>query len=202
MDQDQLENSRKKSHKKSGVIKKRELRFNKHSVDVKKNSSDVAERRRTNKKSTRVSRVTSRASNLNLVNRVSSVRRFTAFSRQPTLRFQPTYRLEPKRPFKHDDCYSVLQNLITFHMQNYVYNPKTASRQCLYLSEEIKLRVKKLDFDRYKIICVLTIGQKYHQTYKSVAKFLWDSKRDGYANFVFDSRNFFCNGTIYAIYYE
>lgn len=199
MDQENFENSRKKSNK-SGVHKKRELRFNKISINEKKNSSDVVGRRRTNKKSTNVNR----ASNLNrsLVNRVSSMRRFTAFSRQPTLRFQPTYRLEPKRPFKHDDCYSILQNLIEFNLQNYVYNPKTASRLCLYLSEEIKIRVKKLDFDRFKIICVVTIGQKYYQGYKSVVKFLWDAKRDGYANFVYDSTNLFCNGTIYAVYYE
>lgn len=199
MDQENFENSRKKSNK-SGVHKKRELRFNKISINEKKNSSDAVGRRRTNKKSTNVNR----ASNLNksLVNRVSSVRRFTAFSRQPTLRFQPTYRLEPKRPFKHDDCYSILQNLIEFNLQNYVYNPKTASRLCLYLSEEIKIRVKKLDFDRFKIICVVTIGQKYHQEYKSVVKFLWDANRDGYANFVYDSTNLFCNGTIYAVYYE
>lgn len=199
MDQENFENSRKKSNK-SGVHKKRELRFNKISINDKKNSSDVVGRRRTNKKSTNVNR----ASNLNrsLVNRVSSVRRFTAFSRQPTLRFQPTYRLEPKRPFKHDDCYSILQNLIEFNLQNYVYNPKTASRLCLYLSEEIKIRVKKLDFDRFKIICVVTIGQKYHQGYKSVVKGLWDAKRDGYANFVYDTTNLFCNGTIYAVYYE
>lgn len=156
MDQENFENSRKKSNK-SGVHKKRELRFNKISINEKKNSSDVVGRRRTNKKSTNVNR----ASNLNksLVSRVSSVRRFTAFSRQPTLRFQPTYRLEPKRPFKHDDCYSILQNLIEFNLQNYVYNPKTASRLCLYLSEEIKIRVKKLDFDRFKIICVVTTNK-------------------------------------------
>lgn len=200
MNHENVENPRKKSQKSGIVPKKKEavrLRFNKISVDEKKNSSDIVERRKT-KKSTalRISRAVGR------VSAVSAVRRFTAFTRPPTLRFQATYRLEPKRPFKHDDCYSILQNLITFNLQNYIYNPKTAPRLCLYLSEEIKLRVKKLDFDRYRIICVVTIGEKFHQSYKSVTKFLWDSKRDGYANFVFDSSNLFCNGTIYALYYE
>lgn len=57
-------------------------------------------------------------------------------------------------------------------------------------------------FHRYKLIVVVTIGEKYLQDVSHSVSFLWDADRDGYSSYVYERPDLFVIATLYAVYYE
>ncbi|CAD7077018.1 unnamed protein product [Hermetia illucens] len=121
---------------------------------------------------------------------------------QPVMRFAPTYRLEPQTPFNSETAQYIIKNVMNHFLSGSSYNPKTAANLCKGISEEIKSRIKLQKADRYKIICVVTIGQKYMQGFSAALSFLWDATKDRYVSYVYDRPNIFAIGTVYALYYD
>lgn len=66
-----------------------------------------------------------------------------------TMNLQATFRLEPQVPYNKDKCDLVLKEVIDAAMGEYQYNAKQAPIVCNSLADEIKKRVKELEFDRY-----------------------------------------------------
>uniref|UniRef100_A0A1B0CIV2 Putative dynein light chain n=1 Tax=Lutzomyia longipalpis TaxID=7200 RepID=A0A1B0CIV2_LUTLO len=114
----------------------------------------------------------------------------------------PSYRMESKNPYKREKCEIIIREVVDDMLSSFVYANSDASQVCNNISEEIKSRVKTLGFDRYKLVCIVTIGEKYFQSFTSTVKFLWDTEKDGYANYVYDTPNFFAIATLYALYYD
>lgn len=63
-------------------------------------------------------------------------------------KYQPTYRIEPNRPYNQEQCEIILKQVIDKAMLNFEYSPTEAVAMCESLSEDIKKRVKLLEFDR------------------------------------------------------
>lgn len=135
------------------------------------------------------------------------------------VRYQPTYRLEPKVPYRREECEKVIKSILDTTMETFVYEPDEAEALSKTLSTEILTKVKKLNFDRYvarlnaklfnfrhcvlfryKLVCVVTIGEKYMQSFCDIFKCLWDMQKDGYAFYVHDTPNVFAVAILYAVY--
>ena len=124
---------------------------------------------------------------------------------RPVLKFQPTYRMESANPFQPEMCERILKNIITKQIEARKitkFDTKSTISVCRSLSEEILNQIKIKDFDRYKIIVVISIGEKYHQTFRQSTKFLWDAENDAIANYVYDRPDIYVIGTVYGIYYD
>uniref|UniRef100_A0A1B0D7R5 Dynein light chain n=1 Tax=Phlebotomus papatasi TaxID=29031 RepID=A0A1B0D7R5_PHLPP len=119
-----------------------------------------------------------------------------------TMKYMPSYRMESKNPYKREICETIIREVVNDMLSSFVYANSDASQVCNNISEEIKSRVKTLGFDRYKLVCIVTIGEKYYQSFTSTVKFLWDAEKDGYANYVYDTQHFFAIATLYALYYD
>lgn len=124
---------------------------------------------------------------------------------RPVLKYQPTYQMESANPFQPRICERILENTITkeFETRKIIkFNTKSSVDVCRSLSEEILKEIKLKDFDRYKIIVVISIGEKYHQTFRQSTKFLWDAENDAFANYVYDRPDIYVIGTVFGIYYD
>ncbi|CAO1374665.1 unnamed protein product [Diamesa hyperborea] len=124
---------------------------------------------------------------------------------RPVLKFQPTYQVESKNPFQPRVCERILENTIKKQIEARKltkFDTKSTVSICRSLSEEILNQIKLKDFDRYKIIVVISIGEKYHQTFRQSTKFLWDAENDAFANYVYDRPDIYIIGTVYGIYYD
>lgn len=138
------------------------------------------------------------------------------------IRYQPTYRLESKVPYKKEECEKVIKSIMDTTLETFVYESDEAEAMSKTLSTEILTKVKKLNFDRYvmryeklalqnylildivcyryKLVCVVTIGEKYMQSYCDIFKCLWDMQKDGYAFYVHDTPSVFAIAILYAVY--
>ncbi|CAO1301480.1 unnamed protein product [Diamesa serratosioi] len=124
---------------------------------------------------------------------------------RPILKFQPTYQTESTKPFQPRVCEKIIAEIINKQMKARKitkFDTKLTISLCRSLSEEILSTIKLREYNRYRIIVVITVGEKYHQTFHQSTKFLWDAENDAVANYVYDRPDIYVIGTVYGIYYD
>ena len=55
---------------------------------------------------------------------------------------------------------------------------------------------------RFKIVCMIHIGQLKEQSMRIGSRCLWDPTNDSFASFEFRNNSLFAIGTVYGIYAE
>ncbi|XP_064626010.1 dynein light chain Tctex-type 5-B-like [Lineus longissimus] len=68
--------------------------------------------------------------------------------------------------------------------------------------EVVKARVKEMMVPRYKIICVVHIGQLDGQGCKITSRCLWDQRYDTCSTYEYRNHSLFAVGTVYGVYSE
>ncbi|EAT38825.1 AAEL009321-PA [Aedes aegypti] len=117
-------------------------------------------------------------------------------------RFRKTYRLESSYPFDRDRVQHTVDRYLSQFLTEHRYNPRRAKRLAENLSVELRNMVKRFDYQRYRVVAVVTIGDKQSQDFRSVARFVWDAEKDGYVNFAYEAAEYFLTATVFAVYYE
>ncbi|XP_071565733.1 dynein light chain Tctex-type protein 2 [Temnothorax nylanderi] len=118
------------------------------------------------------------------------------------LKYQNTYRMEPQNPFKTDLVDKIVRSVMNNRLDEITYDDAEATKLCGDIATEIRRRVKKLNFDRHKIIVTVTIIEKASQSVERTLGFLWDSERDKYSAFSFEGRTFHAQCSVFGVYYE
>ncbi|XP_070501186.1 dynein light chain Tctex-type 5-like [Chironomus tepperi] len=121
---------------------------------------------------------------------------------QRVLRFQNSYRLEARNPFNRDEVERILGNVMENHFSSIEKFDGTSVAMCRNVSDDAMALIKAKNFDRYKIIVVVTACEKFMQGICYSNKNLWDAPRDALASYVYDHPSFFAIGTCYGIYFE
>jgi len=68
------------------------------------------------------------------------------------------------------------------------------------LSDEIRIKLKELNYDRYKFIVQVIVGERREQGVRMGTRCFWDSGTDNHASETFMNDNIFCVATAYAVY--
>ena len=117
-------------------------------------------------------------------------------------KLEPTYRMEPKRPFRSCVVEKCIKDILDDRLENFRYNPKFSANIIKVLTEEIKERVKVFCFDRYKIVCIVTLAQKNDQGLMVGSRSTSDKKNDNFACYTFTNPHIVCTATVYGVYRE
>ncbi|KAK3577543.1 hypothetical protein CHS0354_026511 [Potamilus streckersoni] len=118
------------------------------------------------------------------------------------IQYENTYRMEPPRMFRSDKARLIIDDVLKTNLEERKYDPIECSLLAKTLAEEIKIKVKELNFERYKILSVVTIGQRADQGVRVGSRFLWDADRDSFAAGSFSNKHLFAVATVFALYYE
>lgn len=118
-------------------------------------------------------------------------------------RYAPTYRLEPKNPLRQERLELIVKaEMNKNYGADYSFHPKYSLHMAAQVAEDIKSRIKLLNFDRYRYIVLITVGEFLMQGLYSMANFLWDAEKDGYVNYTIETPTFFAVCTVFYIYYD
>lgn len=120
----------------------------------------------------------------------------------PPVQKEPSYRMEPHRKFHAGKVEEVMKAVLVERLEKSRYSPKITPNMCKILSDLIKDKVKQLNFDRYKIICNVLIGQKKDQGAMTCSRCAWDERLDNYATYTFQNQHIFCTATVFGVYTE
>ncbi|KAL4237013.1 hypothetical protein ACF0H5_005397 [Mactra antiquata] len=138
----------------------------------------------------------------NKYHRSGSVFGSSRYSNSIQLQKEPSYRMEPKRKFKPEEVEKVIQSIVDQRMQGFKYHPKFCPNMCKILTDELKDGVKKLRYDRYKIVAVVHIGERKDQSALVASRCAWDNKLDDYACYSMETPTLFCTASVFGIYCE
>ncbi|XP_060600404.1 dynein light chain Tctex-type protein 2B-like isoform X2 [Ruditapes philippinarum] len=116
--------------------------------------------------------------------------------------YENTYKMEPPEKFRPDKVRPIIEKVLATNLKGRKYDPTECSLLSKALSDDIKHQVRALKFDRYKIIALVTVGQKTDQSVSVGSRFLWDADRDNFAAASWCNKHVYAVGTVYAVYYE
>jgi len=119
-----------------------------------------------------------------------------------TIHKEPTYRMEPKTKFDPDVVEEITEKILKLRLEGFKYSPILCSTMSRMLSDEIKDKVKALNFDRYKIVVLVFIGEKNNQGLVISSRCAWDDKFDNSATTTYQSDSMHCTATVFGIYNE
>lgn len=122
---------------------------------------------------------------------------------KPAARYAPNYRLEPKNPLRKERLELIVKDEMNKNYNDeYTFHPKYSLHMAAQVSEDIKTRIKALNFDRYRYIVLITVGEYLMQGLYSLANFLWDAEKDGYVNYTIETPKFFAVCSVFYIYFD
>ncbi|XP_073241345.1 dynein light chain Tctex-type 5-like [Porites lutea] len=87
--------------------------------------------------------------------------------------FENTYRLEPKTRFPEIKVKAVLNEVLE-KLESHTYSPTHSPFLVKLLSTRVLEKVKRLNIERYKIVCLVTIGSKASQGLRIASRCLWN----------------------------
>ena len=115
--------------------------------------------------------------------------------------FENTYRLEQKTRFPEIKVKAVLNEVLE-KLESHTYSPTHSPFLAKLLSTRVLENVKRLNIERYKIVCLVTIGSKASQGLRIASRCLWNDQFDTVVTASFETKDFFAVGTVYGIYYD
>ena len=120
----------------------------------------------------------------------------------PKLMYENTYQLEPKKKFQSDKVKAIIDSVLESQLKDEAYEPNACKQWVLTLSEIIKSRVKELEYERYKIVCVVTIGKLKDQGLRMASRCCWDPNWDTFATGSFKNKTLYAVASVWGVYYE
>ena len=122
--------------------------------------------------------------------------------RAPEVAAENTYKMAPDRKFPEGDVRLILEEILTDRLAETKYDAERCRQLSKSISDTVKNRVKELKIERYKIICLVHIGQMGNQGMRIGSRCLWDTNFDTYSSFVFKNGSLFAAATVYGVYFE
>lgn len=116
-------------------------------------------------------------------------------------RFENTYRLEPKNRFPEGKVRTVIKDALET-LKSHQYSATHSPFLAKLLSSRLLENVKQLNIERYKVVCVVTIGSKESQGLRIASRCLWNVKFDTSVSACLEGERFFAVGTVYGVYFE
>ncbi|EDW01161.1 GH21281 [Drosophila grimshawi] len=119
------------------------------------------------------------------------------------IRYMPTYRLDPKNPLIKERLEIAMRTIMDKNYnEDYLFHPKQSYHLAAQVSEEIKDSIKLMDFDRYRYVVLVSVGELLMQGLCSMVNFLWDADKDGFVTYSIQTPNYFAVCTIFYLYYD
>lgn len=125
------------------------------------------------------------------------------YFQKPSLRFEPTYQLWPRLEFPIRHVKLLLTDILDKHYSRFdKYECKKFMKDSEAVSQTIRNRIKSMNADRYRIVCIITAGEKFFQDIDYRTGFLWDQERDKWATCVYENQHFYVCATVFGIYFD
>lgn len=116
--------------------------------------------------------------------------------------YENTYKTTPEKVFPSCEIQGIIRDAIDSILKHETYDVETCRQNSQTLAEMIKMRVKDLSIPRYKIICIVHVGQINGQGVKIASQCLWNPEFDSFAEYSFKNSSLFATGLVYGVYCE
>ncbi|KAK2156927.1 hypothetical protein LSH36_202g08009 [Paralvinella palmiformis] len=121
-----------------------------------------------------------------------------------SVKFENTYHTDPddRTRFAAPRVKEVASSVLESYLCDVTYDARRCSELSSELSALIKSRVKELGFPRYKLICLVSIGENTGQGVAIASRCLWNTNTDNFASVTYRNKELFAVVTVYGLYFE
>ncbi|KAJ3166274.1 Tctex1 domain-containing protein 2 [Geranomyces variabilis] len=116
--------------------------------------------------------------------------------------FENTYKMKPDQKFHSEPVRRITNDVLQRTLTKVKYDGEKIPLLCQQISNEILASVKKLDYDRYKYVVDVTIGEFKGQGIRVASRAIWDTTTDSYASASFKNATLFAVAMVFGCYYE
>jgi len=95
-----------------------------------------------------------------------------------------------------------IDSVLESQLKGLPYDPEKCKRMLPSIADEIKDKVKVLGFERFKLVCIVTIGQLNNQGIRVASRCLWDTENDRMATSSYCGNGLFATAAVFGIYRE
>lgn len=124
-------------------------------------------------------------------------------STAPPVRYEPTYRMEPKERFNVRAAEEAMLASMKFFLASQPgYNAGKCGGMTRLLVDDIKQRLKKQGYARYKLVVQAFLAQENQQCLQMASQSVWDAKHDTMATVTYNIKDIVATATVHAVYCE
>ncbi|KAL2911985.1 hypothetical protein HK105_208532 [Polyrhizophydium stewartii] len=116
--------------------------------------------------------------------------------------FENTYKLKPDKKFQSGAVKRIVEESLAQHLTKVKYDFEKVPELCKTIANDILASVKKLEFDRYKLVVEVDIGEFKGQGIKIASRAVWDTTTDSYASASFKNATLFAVAMVFGCYFE
>ncbi len=117
-------------------------------------------------------------------------------------RAKATFQLRPAKLFNVPKVREVIKEVFENEFYNSDVITIPTNLLCKNLTEAIKMKTRRLNYDRYKIIVHVFMGTKDNLTMKVTSRCVWDERWDNYADYMYEAKDYYILGVVHGIYKE
>ncbi|GCC31867.1 hypothetical protein chiPu_0010327 [Chiloscyllium punctatum] len=114
----------------------------------------------------------------------------------------PPFSSNPPQKFCTFRVQGFLEEYLPDKLRGITYRPALASQLSKEMSDEIKTFAKGILPPRYKLVCMVTLGEKRTEDAVLTSRALWDSYADTFVSHCSECGTMFCVACIFAVYCE
>ena len=127
----------------------------------------------------------------------------TLFDRR-LIRYENTYRMEPDGDNRVDvdRLRRLASGIVERAIHGYKYDPNQAKPFSLALADHLRNQIKRLPYQRYKLVVQVSIGQKNGQGLYVASRCVWDIRWDRHMTIARETKDAFITVTLFLVYTE
>lgn len=114
-----------------------------------------------------------------------------------------TYKMEPNDLFLTGKARGIIREVLEENLQSKSYVAEESKKLSIEISEEIKRKMKiEASVERYKLVCVVWIGQMLGQGVHITSRCLWNAHFDNFAQESYRNDHIFAQASVFAVFVE
>ncbi|KAI9362527.1 Tctex-1 family-domain-containing protein [Zopfochytrium polystomum] len=116
--------------------------------------------------------------------------------------YENTYKMKPDKKFQSEPVRRLAEEILGSSLAKAKYNAETSPELAKKIANEILAAVNKLEYERYKVVVDVTIGEFKGQGIRVASRTLWDTSTDTYASASFRNASLFAVAIVFGCYFE
>lgn len=96
----------------------------------------------------------------------------------------------------------VIKDVLEEKLEGAEYDPSATPGLTKEITNAIQQRVKDLDYDRYKLVVQVSIGELKGQAARVASRCLWDTETDSCSSEFYQNSSLFCVAMVFGTYFE
>ncbi|KAM9312487.1 dynein light chain Tctex-type protein 2B-like [Gastrophryne carolinensis] len=114
----------------------------------------------------------------------------------------PSFASRPSQKVQSSSIRNILESYLPERIGDMKYDHTKVPSVVKAISEELRVQVKKVLPARYKLLCVVTLGERGQEDVAVVSRCLWDPYADNYVAHVYENSSVFCVAAVYTVFCE